>query len=292
MSWILYSALMYFFSVSLYLALRKLQKQDVLGIVNNTVMFGGGAFVFIGLALANGENLALEWQFILALFVMTFLFSYLGNRFSLEGIKRADNPGFSLIIQKSYAIYTTLAAVVLFNSEVTVKSLLAIVLVIGFMVLMLWPQKQKDDHKPDISWIALSFLAFFAFGNLALASKWLLDLGVSPLARTFYVQVFVSLMFLVDLVSQARRDKAVVLQLRNKANYFWFAAIALSNALFNLFMQYAFQIAPNVGYVNIINAGSISAITLLAALIYKEQLTMRKIVGVIGITVGIILLLI
>jgi uncharacterized membrane protein len=55
-------------------------------------------------------------------------------------------------------------------------------------------------------------------------------------------------------------------------------------------MQYAFQTAPNVGYVNIINAASISAITILAALIFKDKLSLRKVIGVIGITGAIVLL--
>jgi uncharacterized membrane protein len=62
--------------------------------------------------------------------------------------------------------------------------------------------------------------------------------------------------------------------------------------LFNLGQFQAIRLAPNVGYVNAANAGSISLITVLAVLLFGDHLSVRKAVGVAGVTAGLILLLI
>lgn len=292
--WIIYSVLMYVASVVLYLALRKLQKKDVPNVVNNALMFSFGAIAMTLIVIIQRENLVLDFSILLIILVTTFLFSYLGSVFSLEGIKHATNPGLALIIQKSYAIYTAIAAVFLFQSELTTKSIIAIAVVVIFMVIMLWQPSVNSPQKNTAgsNWLIMSFLAFFAFGSLALVSKWLLNIGVSPIVRTFYVQFFVALMFLVSAWWKSRNRKEVKIAFLDKSNYIWFLIIGVCNAIFNLFMQFAFQVAPNVGYVNIINAGSISAITLLSVIVFGDKLTLRKWIGVIGITLGVALLLI
>ena len=59
---------------------------------------------------------------------------------------------------------------------------------------------------------------------------------------------------------------------------------------FNYFMQVGFNLAPNVGYVNAANASSISLLTLLSAYFFKDDLNNRKLIGIIGVTAGLILL--
>lgn len=255
-------------------------------------MFSVGSLTFCIIALVRGINILISWEYILFMLVMTYLCSYLGNKFSLEGIRLAENSGYSLIIQKSYAIYTAFAAVILFGSSLSLKNVLAIFIVIGFMSIMLMGGGKSDRSKGNSLWIKYSFFAFFAFGNLALASKWLLNQGVDPFVRGFYVQVIVSVMFLLDFLLKSKKSVEMKQKFKEKSNYIWFLAIGVSNALFNLFMQYAFEIAPNVGYVNIINTASIAAITLLSALIFKEELTLRKFIGVAGVSIGVILLVI
>jgi uncharacterized membrane protein len=64
------------------------------------------------------------------------------------------------------------------------------------------------------------------------------------------------------------------------------------STLFNLGQFEAIKLAPNVGYVNAINAASISMVTVFAVILFKDELTLRKAVGVLGVTTGLILLLV
>jgi uncharacterized membrane protein len=66
--------------------------------------------------------------------------------------------------------------------------------------------------------------------------------------------------------------------------------IGVFGASFNYFMQVGFNLAPNVGFVNAANAASISLLTLMSAIIFKDELTLRKLVGVVGVTVGLLIL--
>ena len=57
-------------------------------------------------------------------------------------------------------------------------------------------------------------------------------------------------------------------------------------------MQVGFDLAPNIGYVNAINAASIAAVTVFSALLFKDELTLKKLVGVLGIIFGLIILVV
>jgi uncharacterized membrane protein len=66
--------------------------------------------------------------------------------------------------------------------------------------------------------------------------------------------------------------------------------IGLSQVGFNLFMQYAYKAAPNIGYVVAFNTSSIMSVTLLSAIFFKDKLTRNKLLGVVGVLVGLLIL--
>lgn len=292
MEWIIYSSFMFCFSILQYLILRKLQKEGVPAIINNLMLFLPGVPLLLMILLFAGKSLLLSLPILIFILVITYLFSYLGNINSVKGIQNAPNSGYSLIIQKSYAIYTTFAAAILFASPITVKSLLAIAIVLGFAILILFEKpKQGDKFNFDKKWIVPSLLAFFLFGNLALASKWLLNQGIDPIVRTFYVGLFVSIMYSYTTIKDFKKKKFVMPKLKPMLIIMMFV-MGASNALFNAFMQLAMDKAPNIGLVNIVITASIVPITLLSVVFFKEKLNLQKIIGMIGVLIGVILLVI
>lgn len=290
MNWIVASALMFMFSILQYLILRKLQKMQIPNIICNLALFLPAVPVLLLTTVLMQESLLLRWEFLLYIFLTTLLFAYLGNIFSLKGIQNAPNSGYSLIIQKSYAVYTTFAAVVLFGSVINLKSIIAILIVIAFSILIMIDKPTKDLAKVDNKkWIVPSFLAFFLFGNLVLASKWLLINDVDPVVRTFYGFTLVSILYAFTAFKDTKQTK-IKLPKMSYLIVFLLIIMGVSNGLFNMFMQFALDTAPNIGFVNILNTASITPITLLSALIFKESLNLRKIIGIFGVTAGIIIL--
>ncbi len=70
-----------------------------------------------------------------------------------------------------------------------------------------------------------------------------------------------------------------------------FLSIGLFSTGFNLFQFEAIKIAPNIGYVNAINASSISLVTIMAILLFKDEFSKIKLLGVFGVTLGLLILL-
>jgi drug/metabolite transporter (DMT)-like permease len=285
MSWIYYSLIMYAASVFQYVLIRKVQKMGVNNKIN-TFMFLTPALPFLYLyARILGVDLAVSGQEILIIAVATYFFSYLGNVFSFLGIAAAPNTGYSLIIQKSYAIYTAVAAVFLFGAKLSFQAMVAIVIIVLFSGTIMLDQNKVKKVR-SVNWLVNSILAFFCFGNLALFSKFMQSSGIHAVTLVFYVVLFNGLFNGIELW----RSRGQVKFGLSRSTWGLLVLIGLSNGIFNLMMQLAYTSAPNIGYVNIINAASITAITVLSAYFFKDKLTTEKIIGVIGVVLGLVLL--
>ncbi len=290
MDWVFYSSLVFVFSVVYYLILKKLQIEKVDNKLNLVRLCLPAPPMYIIWILVGDMDFSIKWEHLLIIALSTYFFSYFSNIFSVQGMQVAPNPGYSLIIQKSYAIYTALASVVLFDSELSLKGLSAIILIILFSALIMINGRTK--RKTDQSgWIIPSFLAFLGYGSAVLVSKYLLNEGVNAITRSFYVNVFITMLYLIDLF-KARKMVAFNVLLSRKYLLALALIMGLANGLFNAFMQLGFNSAPNVGYVNVINTSSITVVTLLSAFIFKDELNFRKMIGMCGILFGLFLLLV
>ncbi len=284
MTWIIASFLMLISSVALYLCVRKSNLLQTPAELNNLAMFLFPVIAYLFLSLPTGISFNLKpFEHFLLIFQALF-FSYLGNLFSLRGIEKSPNPGYSLIISKSYVIFTSVASIFIFNAPLTFKSVVAIALIIGFSALILI-DKTKDKENSDRSWIWYTLGAFFCWGFLALSSKYLLNAGVPILTRLIYSMGIVSAIILGEVVV-----KKVAISNVSRLQLLVLLAIGLFGTSFNYFMQVGFNLAPNVGFINATNAGSISLLTVCSALIFKDELNVRKMIGVVGVTVGLCVL--
>lgn len=287
MSWIVSSMLMFFFSVALYLSVRKSTLLKTPTIFNNLAMFALPVLFYLAITFFTTTSLVVTpYQFTILVLVAVFC-SYLGNLFSLKSIEYAPNPGYSLILSKSYVVFTTIASVFLFNQSLTLKSIIAITIIIGFSALIMINKYHADRHHIRSSWLPLAIGSFFCWGILALASKYLLLIGVHILPRLLYIMTIVSFIILMEM----KRKKVDWNQL-SKNQIIILLSIGLFSAMFNYYLQEGINTAPNVGYIGAINASSIAALSFFSALIFKDELTKRKIVGIVGVTAGLILLVI
>ena len=285
MNWIIASLILFLSSVLLYLFVRKSQLAKIPDSLNNLAMFALPTVIFFIVAITQKRSLVISWENLIIIIFASFFFSYLGNVFSLKSIKLAPNPGYSLIISKSYVVFTTVIAVIFLNAHISLRNAIAIIFIVLFSALIMISKSKKQVT--DKQWILYAFGAFFGWGFLALVSKYLLNQGVDIIIYSFYIGVFVSIMIISEMIRQKialtkiKTNEAVILM-----------AIGLSAFFLNLFMQLGFLLAPNIGYINAVNASSISMVALLSAYFFKDELTVRKIIGIVGVTAGLILLLV
>lgn len=275
---------MFLFSVSLYLFIRQSNTYKTPQQFNNLAMFAIPVAFYIIMAINSYTDFTVTTFEFIFIIVQGVFFSYLGNMLSLKGIEYAPNPGYSLIIAKSYVVFTAIASIFVFNAPLTYKSVLAIVLIIGFSAILA-VDKKKDKASSNKLWLPYTIGAFFCFGLLALSTKYLLNIGVPILVRLIY-----SMLVVTALTVSEMKIKKVKFTTISKPQLLSLLMIGLSATGFNYFMQVAFNLAPNVGYVNATNAGSISLLTVLSALFFKDELTVSKMIGVIGVTLGLVLL--
>jgi len=284
MNWIIASLLMFVSSVALYLCVRKSNSLKTPQQLNNLAMFLIPVLVYLLLTAGTPTNFSLTPLAFLVIIVQGIFFSYLGNVFSLKGIEYAPNPGYSLIISKSYVVFTAIASIFIFSAPLTIQSVIAIILIILFSALITI-DKDKDRTTFNTLWFPYTMGAFFCWGFLALSSKYLLNIGVPILARLILTMLVVTVLILVEI-----KVKKINIFHITKPQLVTLIFIGIFGASFNYYMQVAFNLAPNVGYVNATNAASISLLTLVSAFFFKDELTVKKMIGIIGVTAGLLLL--
>ncbi|MBP9781683.1 DMT family transporter [Candidatus Woesebacteria bacterium] len=284
MNWIVASLLMFLSSVALYLGVRKSNALKTPQQLNNLAMFLIPVLVYLALTVRTPTSFILTpFEYVLIL-IQGIFFSYLGNTFSLKGIEYAPNPGYSLIISKSYVVFTAIASIFIFSAPLTMKSVIAIVFIVLFSAFITI-DKNKNKTTSNTLWFPYTLGAFFCWGFLALSSKYLLNMGVPILTRLILSMVFTTVLIFGEIIYKKIEWKKV-----SKDQLITLLLIGIFGSSFNYFMQVAFNLAPNVGYVNAANAASISLLTLLSFFIFKDELTLKKMIGIFGVTAGLLLL--
>lgn len=284
MNWIIASILMFLSSVAMYLFVRKSNQLKIPQQLNNLAMFLVPVVVYLVLSVNTNTRFTLKPLEYFLILLQAIFFSYFGNVFSLKGIEYSPNPGYSLIISKSYVVFTAVASVFIFNAPLTIKSVIAIIVIIGFSALIM-VGKSKNIVKSNTLWLPYTIGAFFCWGLLALSSKYLLNVGVPILTRLIYTMIIVTVIILGEI--RIKKIKAFDI---TKVQLIVLLMIGVFSTSFNYYMQVGFNVAPNIGYVNAVNAASISLLTLMSAILFKDDLSLRKMIGIIGVTVGLFVL--
>lgn len=275
---------MFLSSVALYLFIRKSNSLKIPQQLNNLAMFLIPLVVYLILTINTDTRFALKPSEYFLLLIQGIFFSYLGNAFSLKGIEYSPNPGYSLIISKSYVVFTAVASVFIFNSPLTVKAVIAIIFIIAFSALIMI-DKSKNKSELNKLWLPYTIGAFFCWGLLALSSKYLLNVGVPILTRLIYSMTIVTVLIFGEMIIKKIRVLCIT-----KPQLLTLIMIGVFATSFNYFMQVSYNLAPNVGYVNAANGASISLLTLMSAFIFKDDLSLKKMVGIAGVTIGLIVL--
>lgn len=281
--WITISIGLIISSVALYLFVRKSKDVEVPLDIQNLGMFLPPA-IFVGIFnLLQKKSFEISLLHISIIGFAAFFFSWLGNIASLKALKKAPNPGYSLVISKSYVLMTSILSVWIFGSHLTTKAIIAIVLIVAFSALIIIDKRKIDDVKNN-TWIWLTFGAFLAWGFLALTLKYLTNQGLESTVILFYLMLFVSVLISIQLALKHS-------QVQLKKNYLpLFILMGIASTFFNLFIILGYQYAPNPGYINAANAGSIALVTIFSALLFKDELNLKKVFGVLGVIGSLTLL--
>ena len=284
MNWIIISIGILLSSPMMYLFLRKSKdlKKDIK--IQNLSIFLIPTIVYFIYNLVSGTSMIIEIKYFLIILAAAILFSLIGNIFSLKAVQLTKNPGYSLMIQKSYAIFTTIMSVFLFGSLITVKDIISIIIVLVFTSLILIEKStQKDDNK---IWILYTFGAFFAFGFLSLTNTYLGKQGLTSTVINFYICLIVTISLAIQIFTNKIKLSF------DKMSIGVFIGAGIPASIFNFCLIQGYLLAPNPGYISAVNVASIALLTILYRVFFKDTLTLKKSIGIVGILVGLFMLFI
>lgn len=297
--WVALSIVLIASSVLMYLLTKGLIRLQVSREIQNLAMYLVPSVIFLFQAVSSGKQIfgLSSLDFSVNLFVAIAI-SYFANRLSLTAIKNAPNPGYSLIIQKSYAVFTAIASVFLFSSPFTLLDALGISAIVGFSSLVVLDKgnKRNGSGKSKRNWLALSFACFFAWGLLALVSTWLLRRGNDANVLLFWRMGAVALAIIAEIAIKALRKGKSPFAFSG-GNFSFSSAILFFGVgifawSFNASMNAGYLVAPNPGYISAANASSIAILTVASSVVFKDDLNSRKLAGVVGVVFGLVLLFI
>lgn len=290
--WIFYSCLVFIFSNILYLSIRYVQKRQVPIAVYTLFQFSIPAITYFLANLLTKTNMILPLPQFLLIVVVAFFWSYLGNWFSQQGILLAPNPGYSLIIQKSYVALTAVLSVFIFGANLSGVKLLAIIVVligIFFLVQNQPTVKQafsSTKNQSTSKWLIFSLGSHLCFAFGSLMSKHFLTIGLTPSIYLLYTNLVV-----ITLNAQQFKTYHCTSNLL-KNNWLILLIIGLSSAGFNLSAQFGYKVAPNIGYVAAFNTASIMGVIILSSLLFKDELSKKKLLAAGAVLAGLILLVV
>ena len=196
----------------------------------------------------------------------------------------APNAGYSMVIQKSYAIYTLFAAAIIYGSEISVRKFILSGFILFCAALVAFSKTTQTIK--SYKWALYAVVAMLSFGSISLSSKYFASHGIQASPQLFWTCLLTLLMTIGD----SYRVKLKVGKL-TKEIAIYMTILGFSVSGFYFFKLIAELAAPNLGYVAAINAASNAVYTVLVAKIFGDSLSPKKLLAVIGMTVGLILLL-
>ena len=101
-----------------------------------------------------------------------------------------------------------------------------------------------------------------------------------------WIMFFVSIFAFIDLLKNKRQISKETI----KNNFLLLICMGISVTFFYYFKQVSEVTSPNIGYVGAINAASNAFYTILVASIFKDALSWRKLLAVLGVTLGLLIL--
>lgn len=276
---------MFVCSIIFYLSVKKLQILGVDKRIYTVANFAFPTVVFFVLAIVNKLPLYYPLVLLVSFIIFRAILNYIGTIAGYKSMEGAPNAGYSLIIQKSYAVYTLFAAVILYGSEVSWYKFALSGFILGCAALVAY-QRGKKVNKINYQWVIYAVIAMFCFGTASLSSKYFAQQGISTIPQLFWVCIATLALTGLDIVRVKTKKQKF-----DRKIWALLVLLGLSVSGFYFFKLSAELAAPNLGYVGTINAASNAVYTVLVAYLFGDHLSWKKLAAVGGMTVGIALLL-
>lgn len=282
-SWLFFSFIAFAATLSVNLLIRKIHLNGIPLRVQNSAQFTIPFLGFLIWAILQPGLLKIDLFHLFLVIIFSVVFTQIGTISANKSITLAANPGYPTAIIRINALLTTLVSVLLFGSYLSPLTFVAILIITAASFLFVDFEK-KEIRKNNNLWLWYAIGAGVLTSGYALSSMFFINENIPLVTRMFYAFLAMSVVQGLDLV--ASRTKIEI----KKTGWLLLLMLGVSTFLFNVFVQLAFEFAPNPGFVNSLLAVTIVPTTLFAVYFFNDELNIRKLAGAGGILIGLILL--
>jgi len=281
-TWIIYSVIVLVAAIASLLVNRKLQLRQVSVHYQGLMMF---LLPFLGYsiwAIFQPENIMISFFEIIEISLAAIIFVQIGTLFMLKAMSLARNPGYAISLSQTSVITATILSVVIFNSLFSAINFLSILFIIVFSALIFDKKSRVQEKTSKISWYWYALIGGVLVSGYTLSSKYFIMQDISLLARLFYSFGAMTIAQIIYLLWSKPKLSL---------NVFDGSLLIISGIVtlvFNIFFQLGLQFAPNPGFMNAVNSSSVVPVTLLSAYLYKDELSLKKIIGILGVFGGLL----
>lgn len=286
MTWTIASSLLIFSSVCMYLAIRYLRSKQITNRQQSFYMFVPVALLFRGLYFVYPSNIRYGRAIFISMLFIYTIGSWIWNKCSVVWMNNSPNPWYSLMLSKSYVVISSTISVLLFGSHLWLSDSIAILMILWFWYLIIDNTNTKVNKWNNR--ILPSIGALLSRSLLALSSVYYHNIGIHSNSINLRVFTIVSILLISEWLVQKQH-----FYIPHTGKEIWATIIlVLSSFLFNRSTQVWYSLSPNPWYINAANASSIALLTICCSLLFKDELSRKKIIGIIWVIVGISILFI
>lgn len=286
MDWVLACISLIVWSSIMYLSIRNIDKSFIPIEVKNITMFFAPVLPLLIYNIINWIETIIEIKYLIILFFSAIFLAWIASIASLISMKTAPNPGYPLMLSKSYVIYTLIFSYFFLWSELSLKKTIVILFVVFFSFLIIY-NKNKTHKTKDKKWLLYALYSFLWWWNLAIVLTYLIQQWIASTTINLYLHLFVSIFIIWEIII-----KKVRFTPKNNNQIINLIIIWCAYILFQQSMIYWYSVSPNPGYINAANTASIWIITILSWIIFKDDLSKRNLIWVVWIIISLVLLFI
>ena len=175
---------MFISSIVFYLSVKKLQMIGMDKRIYMVVNFLFPTVVFFVIAIVNKMPLMYPFILLVSLVILRAVLNYVGTIVGFKSMEEAPNAGYSLMIQKSYAVYTLFAAALLFRSEISWYKFALSGFILACSALVAY-QRGKKINRINYGWVVQAIIAMLCFGTTSLSGKYFAQAGIGAVPQLF-----------------------------------------------------------------------------------------------------------
>lgn len=269
-------------NVLLNIASKTMLKNDRDNTAFNLIQFVTAFLIFGGICLAK---MKISWVSVglgAAFGILTLLVYILKIKVLAIG-----QLHITTLILTSSLIIPSLFGVV-FGQTISVWKVLCILLLLVFIYFAIPKDEEKKEHTPRKLWLLLMAISFVLTGSLGVMQTVFQSTGYGDETTAFLAVSF--LIASAGTLGMTLKKRGKTSCRFTKKHYLLAVLCGVTTFAMNFINLYLAGVLPTVLFFPMVNGASLIATSVFSVFLFRESLTRRQILGLIGGTVSLILI--